>query len=203
VVKGYIRPETHLFAGILIRALTAELGLTSEAFARFHAAGRMKPIPCFQWGIDAGLKVLVTNEFQLFGFDLFDETFPVIDTEELDILSGETSCTAPPVARVSYQVVPLGNNKFEVQLDASASYDPDGGPLRFRWDFNGDGECDRATLGNPRTTVVVEGLCGLAGAIGLQGVVSRPCYRGRDMRLQVTDDENVSARKSFVVVLPE
>jgi hypothetical protein len=196
VAKGYVRPETHLFAGILFRGLTADLGTRSEAFVRFHAAGQTQPVPCFQWGVDAGMKVTLIPEIQLFGFDLFDRTFDVIDEEAVDLIGGEYGCRFSPVARVSHYVVPLGGERYEVHLDASASYDPDGGPLRFRWDFDADGQCDRATLHDPRTTVVLEHVCPPFMVTPFGG-----CLRGCAMRLRVTDDEDASVEQEFKVVL--
>jgi len=196
VAKGYVRPETHLFAGILFRGLTADLGTRAEAFVRFHAAGETDPLPCFDWGIDAGMKVTLIPEIQLFGYDLFDRTFDVINYEELNILGDRYGCSFPPVARVGHRVVPLGNERYEVFLDASASYDPDGGPLRFRWDFNADGQCDRATLNDPRTSVVLEHVCPPFRVTPFGG-----CLAGRAMRLRVTDDEDASVEQEFRVIL--
>jgi hypothetical protein len=196
VAKGYVRPETHLFAGILFRGLTADLGTRAEAFVRFHAAGQTDPLPCFDWGIDAGMKVTLIPEIQLFGYDLFDRTFDVINFEELNILGDRYGCSFPPVALVSHRVVPLGGDRYEVFLDASASYDPDGGPLRFRWDFNDDGQCDRATLRDPRTSAVLENVCPPFRVTPFGG-----CLNGRAMRLRVTDDEDASVELAFSVVL--
>jgi len=195
-VKGYVRPETHLFAGILFRGLTADIGMRGEAFARFHAAGTTQPVPCFDWGIDAGMQLTMVPEIQFFGKDLFDETIGVIDEEALDLVGGRYGCKKPPVARVSYYLVPLPGGRYEAHLDASASYDPDGGPLRFRWDFNADGQCDRASLGDPRTTVEVEYDCPPFQLGPGQSALCR-----RSMRLRVTDDENVAVDHDFKVVL--
>jgi hypothetical protein len=196
VVKGYVRPETHLFAGILFRGLTADLGMRSETFLRFHAAGETDPVPCFTWGIDAGMKVTLIPEIQLFGYDLFDRTFDVINAEEIDLLGGEYGCKTPPVARVTYYLVPLGGGRYEVHLDASGSYDPDGGPLRYRWDFDADGQCDLASLGNPRATVVLEHVCPPFDVNPFDG-----CNAGRAIILRVTDDEDASVAKRLRVVL--
>jgi hypothetical protein len=196
VAKAYVRPETHLFAGILFRGLTADIGMRSEAFLRFHAEGETQPVPCFRWGLDAGMKVTLIPEIQLFGYDLFDRTFDVIDHTEIDLLSDEYGCRFAPVPRVSYRLVKLAEGKYEVHLDASASYDPDGGPLRYRWDFDADGQCDRATRNDPRTMVVLEHACS-----GPFVVTLGPCSRGRQMVLRVTDDEDASVEKRFSVVL--
>jgi len=56
-----------------------------------------------------------------------------------------------------------------------------GGPLRFRWDFNGDGICDRTTGTNPRTVYVIG-----------DSVL---------MKLTVTDDESEYVVRQFRVVL--
>jgi hypothetical protein len=196
VVKSYVRPETHLFAGILFRGLTADLGMRSEAFLRFHAEGETQPVPCLRWGLDAGMKLTLIPEIQLFGFDLFDRTFDVIDAEEVDLLSDEYGCKVSPVARVTYYLVPLGSGRYEVRLDASGSYDPDGGPLRYRWDFDADGQCDLASLGDPRATVVLEHVCPPFQVNPFDG-----CNAGRELILRVTDDEDVSVERRFRVVL--
>jgi hypothetical protein len=142
------------------------------------------------------MKLTLIPEIQLFGYDLFDQTFDVIDAEETNLLSDEYGCKVPPVASVSYYLVPLGDERYEVRLDASASRDPDGGPLRYRWDFDADGQCDRATLGDPRTSLVLEHVCPPFDVAPFQG-----CPRGRAMILRVTDDEDASVERRFNVVL--
>ena len=97
--------------------------------------------------------------------------------------------------RVSYRLVKLAEGRYEVHLDASGSYDPDGGPLRYRWDFDADGQCDRATRNDPRTMVVMEHACSGPFVVSLGG-----CSRGRAMVLRVTDDEDRSVEKRFNVV---
>lgn len=196
VARAYLRPETHLFAGILFKGLTADIGIKCEAFTRFHASGSTKPVPCFQWGIDAGISATLNPEIQLFGYDLFDETFGLFDAEELDLLGGQYGCKFPPVPRVSFFVVKLPGDRFEVHLDASASHDPDGGPLTYRWDFDDDGKCDRQTT-DPRTVHTTDRACPFYDQVELFSV----CGRGRIYRLQVTDDEGESKSVKFKVIL--
>jgi hypothetical protein len=193
-VKAYIQPEVRFFAGLLFKGLTADIGIRTEAYTRFHAAGATQPVPCFQWGLDAGLNVTMNPEIQLFGYDLFDRTFGVLSLEEKDILGDEYGCKFAPIAELTYRIVPLPGDRFEVHFDASRSRDPDGGPLRFRWDFNGDGLCDRATLGNPRTVFTTDSMCYFTE----QGKL---CTDSFVMRLQVTDDEDESVQRAARVRL--
>jgi hypothetical protein len=52
------------------------------------------------------------------------------------------TCTnRPPVAKLVVDPFP-SNENFPVDLDASGSTDPDGDPLQFRWDLDGDGIWD-------------------------------------------------------------
>ncbi len=193
-VKGYIRPEFKLGAGLLIKALTGEVYMQSEVFARAHVEGHTNP-PCVQWGFDAGAKVTMQTEVQLFGFDLFDQTYVLVNEEWPNLISGEIGCEipkAPPVVKLKSRLETTATGLL-IHLDASESYDPDGGPLKFRWDLNDDGKCVRSTGGDPRTTFVyTPGLSSPCGQAFCEHVI----------RLRVTDDEKTFTERttSFTTV---
>ena len=184
-VKGYIRPEVKVFGGLLIKAVTGELQLRTEIFGRAHVDGTLNP-PCFHWGLDAGAKVTMNPEIQLFGYDLFDETFDLVSSEWPNFLSGEVGCKAAPVVKLKNR---LENTALRtlIHLDASGSYDPDGGPLEFRWDFDNDGVCDQNTGSNPRVTYEFD------------PAHSSPCgtnFCTHNIRLRVTDDEQTFTERT-------
>lgn len=143
------------------------------------------------------MTVTLNPEIQLFEYDIFDETFDVVKLEEQNILGGELGCKKSPVALVGYRVVPLGGSLHEIHLDASASHDPDGGPLKFRWDLDGDGLCDRATRGDPRTVFLTGPTCRLDPQHG------KLCVHRLAMRIHVTDDEGESVENGFWIRLPQ
>ena len=62
----------------------------------------------------------------------------------------------------------------DVTLDASASYDPDGTVVYYKWDFDGDGNYDR-TSENPTT------------------VTSYSQAGSYDVKLKIIDDEEAEA----------
>ena len=45
------------------------------------------------------------------------------------------------------------NEGDSLMLDASASFDPDGDPLTFRWDVDGDGDFDENITGETPTVI--------------------------------------------------
>jgi hypothetical protein len=188
-VKGYIRPEFKVGSGLFIKALTGDVYMPVEVFGRAHVEGHTDP-PCFKWGFDAGAKVTLQTEVQLFGYDLFDQTHVLINEEWPDLIGGQIGCEipkAPPVAKLKSRVENTATGVL-IHLDASESYDPDGGPLRFRWDLNDDGQCRRDTASNPRTTFVYNP----DGA--------SPCRDGfceQVIRVRVTDDENTYAERTM------
>jgi PKD domain-containing protein/IPT/TIG domain-containing protein/NPCBM/NEW2 domain-containing protein len=189
-VRGYIRPEFKVGAGLLIKALTGDIYMITELSGRAHVEGHTSP-PCFQWGFDAGAKVTLQTEVQLFGYDLFDRTFDPVNEEWPNLLGGQIGCKAPPVVKLNrtLETTPTG---LLIHLDASESYDPDGGPLRFRWDLNDDGKCMRNTGQDPRTTFAVNPDNNPCGGITCEHVI----------RLRVTDDEGTYTERttSFTTV---
>jgi hypothetical protein len=56
----------------------------------------------------------------------------------------------PPVADANGPY--FGNEGSTVTFDGSGSYDPEGDPLEYRWDLNGDGDYDTAWSSSPYTT---------------------------------------------------
>jgi hypothetical protein len=193
-IKAYVRPEINFFAGLLIKAVTADLAIRSELYTTLHAAGSNHP-PCFDWGVDVGLNVVMNPEIQLFGYDLFDHTFDVVRVEATDVLGGQIGCWYPPVAILNFttEAIP-GSDHYLVHFDASKSYDPDGGPVSFRWDFNNDGYCDLPTVSPYVTYERVPECILLPGS---------HCFSAFYTTVTVTDDEGVTAKRRVLVTKPQ
>jgi hypothetical protein len=184
-VKGYIRPEVKLFGGLLIKALTGDVHLSTEIFGRARVDGHLNP-PCFRWGFDAGAKVSMRPQVELFGFELFDESFDLINEEWNDLLGGEIGCKAPPVVKLASWVETTPTGAL-IHVDATGSYDPDGGPLKFLWDLYDNGECLRDTGSSPSATFVFD------------PALTSPCWDAlcdHSVRVRVTDDERTFTERT-------
>ncbi|HXA27329.1 MAG TPA: S8 family serine peptidase [Candidatus Angelobacter sp.] len=62
----------------------------------------------------------------------------------LAVQKGRQIVDIPPLAALS-ATPSVGGSPLTVTLDASASHDPDGTVVQYRWDFNGDGVVDLTT----------------------------------------------------------
>lgn len=90
---------------------------------------------------------------------------------------------APPEAVVTADKTfgPMVGGKFTVKFDASKSSDPDGDPLEYEWDLNGDGETDK-TSQKPEWTYTeaknVEVTLRVKDGHGHEGVATMEIYPG-------------------------
>lgn len=112
------------------------------------------------------------------------ERGPNGDMYYVDIVAGQVRRIRYPVEPQPPQVVltadaTSGSVPLTVSFDASASTDPDGGPLSFAWDLDGDGALDDAT--GP--------------------TASWTCLAGGDVTVTVeaTDEDGMSATATIVV----
>jgi len=180
-----VGPQIRLFGGLAVAVLTGNLRVIPELSTNAHAEFQSDP-GCFTFGLGAGAKIDVHPEIQFMGFDLWDpkDHLKLIGDEWPDLVTGRIGCKSPPVAKLTRSLEQVGQ-QLHVHLDASGSNDPDGGPLNYRWDFDGDGICDRTTGSNPRTTYIFDPATG------------SPCredYCTHRIEVLVTDDERTSAK---------
>ena len=90
----------------------------------------------------------------------------------------------PPVAD-GEATPPAGAYPLEVELDGSASYDPDGSIVLYEWDFEGDGTYDYSSASSGVTT---------------NNYMSSGIF---DAVLRVTDNESVTGTTSVTVTVSE
>jgi len=185
VLDAYVRPELSLKAGLPLDALTADLVVSPDMFIQTRISGQLDVSfltgtnLCIDYGFDAGFQLSLSPELQLFGYDLFDETYVLIPRKTFPIASGRIGCAremARPIASFNgMRLIPREFGVFDVmEFDAGLSTDPDGGPLEFRWDSDADGICDADTGTSPIATTLVP-----------KGTAART----RLCRVRVIDDE--------------
>jgi uncharacterized repeat protein (TIGR01451 family) len=114
-----------------------------------NAAGVPDParVVPFISGMDGGAVALETGP----GGDLFYVDFDGGRVQRVSYDSGNQ----PPVARAT-ATPRSGETPLLVQFDASASTDPEGSPLAYRWDFDHDGDAD-STAASPTHTFTTSG----------------------------------------------
>jgi glucose/arabinose dehydrogenase len=113
------------------------------------AAGLPDParVVTFAAGMDGGAVALEPGP----GGDLFYVDFDLGRIQRLSYDAGNR----PPVARATATPT-SGTAPLFVQFDASASTDPEGGPLEYEWDFDHDGSVD-STAVSPTHTFTASG----------------------------------------------
>lgn len=103
---------------------------------------RPDPSTVFPFAIDAGLYPGVDLQFgpdgALYYLAMFSEGFGPGSIHRIEYFAGNQ----PPIARLTADPEWGTETALEVNLDASESEDPDGDPLAYEWDLDGDGEFD-------------------------------------------------------------
>ena len=156
-------------------------------WVQFDASASFDPdgsIASYQWNYgDGGTGVGPTPWHQFTSGGSFLVTLTIVDDDGLSSTATQPitvgQAQQPPVASFTYS--PLSPQVGQtITLNASSSYDPDGTLVSYRWDLNGDGITD---------------------ASGPFGQVSFASPGGVVIRLEVTDDDGLSASTSQPIVI--
>lgn len=103
---------------------------------------RPDPATVFPFATDAGLypgvDMQIGPDGALYYVSMFSDDYGPGSIHRVDYYSGNQ----PPIARLSADPEWGTEASLETHLDASESSDPDGDPLAYEWDLDGDGEFD-------------------------------------------------------------
>jgi len=156
-------------------------------WVQFNASASFDPdgsIASYQWNYgDGGTDVGPVRWHQFVSGGTYSVTLTIVDDDGLSSAATQSitvgQAQQPPVASFTYS--PLSPQVGQtITLNASSSFDPDGTLVSYRWDLNGDGITD---------------------ASGPFGQVSFASPGGVVIRLEVTDDDGLSASTSQPIVI--
>jgi hypothetical protein len=127
---------------------------------------------CLNWDVDGRLKGDLNLFVELFGFDIFNETWNIFDLSA-DINSGTIGCGSGSIPNVYFHGTPAdilfgpppvtmqfttGDDSLNPNTD---TFDPDSfnndgpgvkqGIKEYYWDLDGDGFCEQMTMGDVGT----------------------------------------------------
>ena len=110
---------------------------------------------CVNWDLNGKAKSDLRLFAEVFGYDLFDESWNLLDTS-FDIVDGHIGCGDSLAPFVNFEgTVATGFLPLTVTYKTSGpgtsnpavdTFDPDGGSIvRYLWDLDGDGTCEQDT----------------------------------------------------------